>query len=45
VHAGSGEVVVLLNSDVDCRPDFLERFVAPPADEGVGLARRRRTAA
>jgi GT2 family glycosyltransferase len=29
VSAGSGEVVVLLNNDVDCRPDFLERLVAP----------------
>jgi hypothetical protein len=29
VAAGSGDVVVLLNNDVDCRPDFLERLVAP----------------
>ena len=29
VAAGSGEVVVLLNNDVDCRPSFLERVVAP----------------
>ena len=29
VAAGSGEIVVLLNNDVDCRPDFLERLVAP----------------
>jgi N-acetylglucosaminyl-diphospho-decaprenol L-rhamnosyltransferase len=29
VAAGNGEVVVLLNNDVDCRPDFLERLVAP----------------
>jgi N-acetylglucosaminyl-diphospho-decaprenol L-rhamnosyltransferase len=29
VAAGSGELVVLLNNDVDCRPDFLERLVAP----------------
>jgi N-acetylglucosaminyl-diphospho-decaprenol L-rhamnosyltransferase len=29
VHAGTGEFVVLLNNDVDCRPDFLERLVAP----------------
>jgi N-acetylglucosaminyl-diphospho-decaprenol L-rhamnosyltransferase len=29
VSAGEGEVVVLLNNDVDCRPDFLERLVAP----------------
>jgi N-acetylglucosaminyl-diphospho-decaprenol L-rhamnosyltransferase len=27
--AGSGEIIVLLNNDVDCRPDFLERLVAP----------------
>jgi N-acetylglucosaminyl-diphospho-decaprenol L-rhamnosyltransferase len=29
VAAGSGEIVVLLNNDVDCRADFLERLVAP----------------
>jgi GT2 family glycosyltransferase len=29
VQAGNGEVVVLLNNDVDCRPDFLERLVTP----------------
>jgi N-acetylglucosaminyl-diphospho-decaprenol L-rhamnosyltransferase len=29
VGAGSGEIVVLLNNDVDCRADFLERLVAP----------------
>jgi GT2 family glycosyltransferase len=29
VRAGSGEVVVLLNNDVDTRADFLERLVAP----------------
>lgn len=28
-HAGKGEVVVLLNNDVYCRPDWLERLVAP----------------
>ncbi len=33
VGAGSGEVVVLLNNDVDCRPDFLERLVAPLAQD------------
>ena len=27
--AGTGEVVVLLNNDVDCRPDFLQRLAAP----------------
>jgi N-acetylglucosaminyl-diphospho-decaprenol L-rhamnosyltransferase len=29
VSVGEGDVVVLLNNDVDCRPDFLERLVAP----------------
>jgi N-acetylglucosaminyl-diphospho-decaprenol L-rhamnosyltransferase len=29
VQAGSGEIVVLLNNDVECRPDFLERLVVP----------------
>jgi N-acetylglucosaminyl-diphospho-decaprenol L-rhamnosyltransferase len=29
VSACSGEFVVLLNNDVDCRPDFLARLVAP----------------
>ncbi|MGH3084743.1 MAG: glycosyltransferase family 2 protein [Gaiellaceae bacterium] len=29
VHAGQGEIVVLLNNDVECRPNFLERLVAP----------------
>jgi N-acetylglucosaminyl-diphospho-decaprenol L-rhamnosyltransferase len=34
---GSGDVVVLLNNDVECRPDFLERLVAPfAADERLG---------
>ncbi|HTW43300.1 MAG TPA: glycosyltransferase family 2 protein [Solirubrobacteraceae bacterium] len=36
VAAGSGEIVVLLNNDVDCRPDFLERLVAPLEDPRVG---------
>jgi N-acetylglucosaminyl-diphospho-decaprenol L-rhamnosyltransferase len=27
--AGSGEILVLLNNDVEVRPDFLERLVAP----------------
>jgi GT2 family glycosyltransferase len=35
-HAGSGEFVVLVNNDVICRPDFLERLVAPLLDERVG---------
>jgi GT2 family glycosyltransferase len=38
--AGEGEVVVLLNNDVYCRPDWLERLVAPleaePATGSVG---------
>jgi GT2 family glycosyltransferase len=33
VSAGTGETVVLLNNDVDCRPDFLERLVAPLQDD------------
>jgi GT2 family glycosyltransferase len=36
VAAGSGETVVLLNNDVDCRPDFLERLVEPLRDPAVG---------
>jgi N-acetylglucosaminyl-diphospho-decaprenol L-rhamnosyltransferase len=32
-EAGTGEIVVLLNNDVDCRPDFLERLVAPFGDD------------
>ena len=36
VAAGSGEIVVLLNNDVECRPDFLERLVAPLQDATVG---------
>jgi N-acetylglucosaminyl-diphospho-decaprenol L-rhamnosyltransferase len=36
VALGSGEVVVILNSDVDCRADFLERLVAPFEDPAVG---------
>jgi len=33
VAAGSGEIVVLLNNDVDARPDFLARLVAPLAND------------
>src|ERR671936_2793656 len=33
VEAGGGEIVVLLNNDVDCRPDFLERLVGPLLDD------------
>jgi len=29
VAPGSGDAIVLLNNDVDCRPDFLERIAAP----------------
>jgi N-acetylglucosaminyl-diphospho-decaprenol L-rhamnosyltransferase len=36
VAAGSGEIVVLINNDVDCRPDFLERLIAPLEDPSVG---------
>ncbi len=37
VRAGAGEIVVLLNNDVDARPDFLERLVAPlETDPAVG---------
>ena len=36
VAAGSAEIVVLLNNDVDCRPDFVERLVAPLEDSSVG---------
>jgi N-acetylglucosaminyl-diphospho-decaprenol L-rhamnosyltransferase len=36
--AGDGEIVVLLNNDVECRPDFLERLVAPFGDDRVGMA-------
>lgn len=39
VATGEGEVVVLLNNDVDCRPDFLERICAPfERDERLGSA-------
>ncbi len=33
VDAGSGEIIVLLNNDVDTRPDFLERLAAPLAQD------------
>lgn len=33
VAAGSGEVIVLLNNDVECRPDFLELLVRPLQDD------------
>jgi N-acetylglucosaminyl-diphospho-decaprenol L-rhamnosyltransferase len=37
VEAGSGDVILLLNNDAFCRPDFLERLVAAfDGDERVG---------
>jgi GT2 family glycosyltransferase len=36
VAAGRREIVVLLNNDVDCQPDFLERLVVPLRDPTVG---------
>jgi N-acetylglucosaminyl-diphospho-decaprenol L-rhamnosyltransferase len=37
VSAGSGAIVVLLNNDVDCQPDFLEQLTAPlGADPQLG---------
>ncbi|HVR05007.1 MAG TPA: glycosyltransferase [Solirubrobacteraceae bacterium] len=37
VAAGRGDVVVMMNNDVDARPDFLQRLVAPlRADPRVG---------
>ena len=37
IEAGSAQFVVLLNNDVECRPEFVERLVAPlRADPAVG---------
>jgi N-acetylglucosaminyl-diphospho-decaprenol L-rhamnosyltransferase len=36
VAAGCGEIVVPINNDVVCRPDFLERLIAPLEDPAVG---------
>jgi N-acetylglucosaminyl-diphospho-decaprenol L-rhamnosyltransferase len=36
VAAGGGDFVVLLNNDVICRPNFVERLVAPFRDERIG---------
>jgi N-acetylglucosaminyl-diphospho-decaprenol L-rhamnosyltransferase len=37
VAAGSGEFVVLLNNDIDCRSDYVERLVSPlMRDPAVG---------
>lgn len=33
-----GDVLVLVNNDVTCEPEFLERLCAPFADEAVGMA-------
>lgn len=33
VAAGNSEIAVLLNNDVECPPDFLERLVAPFGDD------------
>ncbi len=39
VGAGSGAIVVLLNNDVDCQPDFLAELAAPfEADPRLGSA-------
>jgi N-acetylglucosaminyl-diphospho-decaprenol L-rhamnosyltransferase len=36
-NVGSGEIIVLLNNDVECRPDFLEILIRPfGRDERVG---------
>ena len=38
-HQGRGDVIVMLNNDVDCRPDFLRRLIAPlEADPQTGSA-------
>jgi GT2 family glycosyltransferase len=37
VRAGSGQIVVLLNNDVDAEPGFVEAIVAPFADARVGM--------
>ncbi|HEY6779380.1 MAG TPA: glycosyltransferase [Thermoleophilaceae bacterium] len=37
VAAGSGDAVVIMNNDVDARPDFVERLVAPmEVDSAIG---------
>lgn len=36
VQAGTSEIVVLLNNDVECRSDFLEPLVAPFWDDRIG---------
>lgn len=37
VAAAETDVVVLINNDVLCRPDFLERMLEPLEDERVGM--------
>jgi GT2 family glycosyltransferase len=32
-----GDILVLVNNDVVCEPEFLERITAPFGDEGVGM--------
>jgi GT2 family glycosyltransferase len=36
VAAGSGDVILLLNNDTVCRPDFIEELAAVFGDESVG---------
>jgi GT2 family glycosyltransferase len=36
--AGDGDIVVLVNNDVECQPNFLENLVAAFEDERVGMA-------
>jgi GT2 family glycosyltransferase len=38
VASGTGEIVVLLNNDVEAEPQFLERLIRPFEDEAVGSA-------
>ena len=35
-RAGSGDVIVLVNNDVECPPDFVERLVRPFEDDSIG---------
>ena len=37
VRAGDGDVVVLVNNDVDVEPGFVDAIVAPLADPSVGM--------
>jgi N-acetylglucosaminyl-diphospho-decaprenol L-rhamnosyltransferase len=37
VAAGDGEVIVLLNNDVDAEPSFLKEMIAPFEDEKIGM--------